>query len=95
MATILDSLVGSCANKLKEIITEEVILILGIQEELAELQRKTELIHCCISDGCDAEARRMEESAVDNWLGQLREVLYDIMMLMILLTWLDLRGAFY
>uniref|UniRef100_I1R215 NB-ARC domain-containing protein n=1 Tax=Oryza glaberrima TaxID=4538 RepID=I1R215_ORYGL len=65
MATILDSLVGSCANKLKEIITEEVILILGIQEELAELQRKTELIHCCISD---AEARRMEESAVDNWL---------------------------
>jgi hypothetical protein len=92
MATILDSLVGSCANKLKEIITEEVILILGIQEELAELQRKTELIHCCISD---AEERRMEESAVDNWLGQLREVLYDIMMLMILLTWLDLRGAFY
>nr|ALO70065.1 NBS-LRR-like resistance protein [Oryza sativa] len=75
MATILDSLVGSCANKLKEIITEEVILILGIQEELAELQRKTELIHCCISD---AEARRMEESAVDNWLGQLREVLYDV-----------------
>ncbi|BAH95439.1 Os11g0676960 [Oryza sativa Japonica Group] len=75
MATILDSLVGSCANKLKEIITEEVILILGIQEELAELQRKTELIHCCISD---AEERRMEESAVDNWLGQLREVLYDV-----------------
>nr|ALO70067.1 NBS-LRR-like resistance protein [Oryza sativa] len=75
MATILDSLVGSCANKLKEIITEEVILILGMQEELPELRRKTELIHCCVSD---AEARRMEESAVDNWLGQLREVLYDV-----------------
>lgn len=89
MATILDSLVGSCANKLKEIITEEVILILGIQEELAELQRKTELIHCCISD---AEARRMEESTVDNWLGQLRKF---YMMLMILSTWLDLREAFY
>nr|UBY07114.1 NBS-LRR disease resistance protein [Dasypyrum villosum] len=57
MATILESLLGSCANKLQNIISDEAILILGVEEELAEVLRRL---------------------AVNNWLGQLRDVIYDV-----------------
>jgi hypothetical protein len=39
MAAIPESFVGSCAKKLQDIVTEEAILILGVKEELIELQR--------------------------------------------------------
>nr|BBD82383.1 putative NBS-LRR-like protein [Oryza sativa Indica Group] len=75
MATILGSLVGSCVNKLQGIITEEAILILGVKDELEELQRRTDLIRYSLQD---AEARRMKDSAVQKWLDQLRDVMYDV-----------------
>lgn len=75
MATVLASLLGSCANKLKDIIIDEAILILGVEKELAEVLRRVELIQCCIYD---AEKRRTKEQAVNNWLGQLRDVIYDV-----------------
>ncbi|XP_048561679.1 putative disease resistance protein RGA4 [Triticum urartu] len=75
MAAILESLLGSCASKLQNIITDEAILILGVEEELREVLRRVELIKCCIYD---AEKRRTKELAVNNWLGQLRDVLYDV-----------------
>ncbi|XP_014758158.2 putative disease resistance protein RGA3 isoform X2 [Brachypodium distachyon] len=73
MAAILDSLVGSCAKKLQEIITEEAVLILGVKEDLRELQRTMTQIQYFLSD---AEQRRTEESAVNNWLGELRDAMY-------------------
>ncbi|XBI61889.1 putative disease resistance protein RGA3 [Triticum dicoccoides] len=75
MAAVLASLLGSCANKLKDIIIDEAILILGVEKELAEVLRRVELIQCCIYD---AEKRRTKEQAVNNWLGQLRDVIYDV-----------------
>ncbi|KAM3346666.1 hypothetical protein ACQJBY_020943 [Aegilops geniculata] len=75
MAAILESLLGSCASKLQNIITDEAILILGVEEELGEVLRRVELIKCCIYD---AEKRRTKELAVNNWLGQLRDVIYDV-----------------
>ncbi|KAI5004655.1 hypothetical protein ZWY2020_031898 [Hordeum vulgare] len=75
MAAVLESLLGSCASKLQNIITDEVILILGVEEELREILRRVELIKCCIYD---AEKRRTKELAVNNWLGQLRDVIYDV-----------------
>nr|BAU59069.1 putative NBS-LRR-like protein [Oryza sativa Indica Group]BBD82426.1 putative NBS-LRR-like protein [Oryza sativa Indica Group] len=75
MATIVGTLVGSCVNKLQGIITEEAILILGVKDELEELQRRTDLIRYSLQD---AEARRMKDSAVQKWLDQLRDVMYDV-----------------
>ncbi|VAH72401.1 unnamed protein product [Triticum turgidum subsp. durum] len=75
MAAILESLLGSCASKLQNIITDEAILILGVEEELREVLRRVELIKCCIYD---AGKRRTKEQAVNNWLGQLRDVIYDV-----------------
>ncbi|XBI24719.1 hypothetical protein VPH35_049787 [Triticum aestivum] len=75
MGTILEALLRSCASKLQDIITNEAILILGVEEELAKLLQRVELIQCCIYD---AEKRRAKELAVNNWLGQLRDVIYDV-----------------
>ncbi|VAH72309.1 unnamed protein product [Triticum turgidum subsp. durum] len=75
MAAILESLLGSCASKLQNIITDEAILILGVEEELRQVLRRVELIQCCIYD---AEKRRTKEQALNNWLGQLRDVIYDV-----------------
>jgi Leucine-rich repeat (LRR) protein/GTPase SAR1 family protein len=75
MATIVDTLVGSCINKLQAIITDKTILILGVKDELEELQRRTNVIRSSLQD---AEARRMEDSVVEKWLDQLRDVMYDV-----------------
>ncbi|PNT69922.1 LOW QUALITY PROTEIN: hypothetical protein BRADI_2g03009v3 [Brachypodium distachyon] len=75
MGTILESLLGSCASKLQEIITNEAILILGVEEELADVLRRVELIRCCIAD---AEKRRTKDLAVNSWLDQLRDIIYDV-----------------
>jgi flagellar biosynthesis GTPase FlhF len=74
MATILDTLVGSCIKKLQDIATEETILVLGVKEEVIELQRRMEQIQCFLHD---TEHNIIKESADNNWLGQLRGVMYD------------------
>ena len=79
MATILDSLLGSCAKKLQEIVTDEAILILGLEEELKELQGRIPVIQRCL---VDAERRRTEEPAVNIWLGKLRDAMYDVDVIM-------------
>ncbi|CAO1940359.1 unnamed protein product [Urochloa humidicola] len=74
MATILESLVGSCAKKLQEMVTEEAVLILGVKDELEELQRRMERINPILNY---AEQRSLQESVINNWLGQLRDAIYD------------------
>ncbi|CAL4979692.1 unnamed protein product [Urochloa decumbens] len=73
MVTILDSLLGTCAQKLQDIITEEDILILGVKEDLNELQRTMNHIQCLN----DAEQMRSEESVVNNWLSELKDAMYE------------------
>ncbi|TKW26770.1 hypothetical protein SEVIR_3G212600v4 [Setaria viridis] len=74
MAIILESFVGLCAKKLQEMVTEEAILILGVKDELTELQRRMDRIHHFLND---AEQRNLKESGVNSWLGQLRDAMYD------------------
>lgn len=73
MSTVLESLVGSCAKKLQDVITEEAILTLEVKDSLDELQRTMRQIQCFLSD---AEQRRIEESAVENWLFELKDAAY-------------------
>jgi hypothetical protein len=58
---------------MQEMITEEAVLILGVEEDLKELQRTMTQIQCFLND---AEKRRIKESAVNNWLGELRDAMY-------------------
>ncbi len=83
MATIVGSLVGSCAKKLQEIITEEATLILGVKEKLIELHKRMEQIRCFLDD---ADRRGAQDPSIRNWLSQLKDAIY--MMLMILSIWL-------
>nr|UBY07125.1 NBS-LRR disease resistance protein [Dasypyrum villosum] len=73
MATILECLLRSCTTKLQNMITNEVILILGVEKELTKVLRRVELIECCIYDA----EKRTKELAVNCWLGQLRDVIYE------------------
>lgn len=75
MVAILESLLGSCAKKLQEIVTNEAKLILVVEEKLEELLRRVELIQRCIAD---AEKQRTKDLSVNTWLGQLRDVIYDV-----------------
>ncbi|KAM0885904.1 hypothetical protein ACQ4PT_030022 [Festuca glaucescens] len=74
MATILFSFTASCIKRIQDIATAEVVLILGVKEELTDLQRRLKQIQCFISD---AEQRSIKEAAVNNWLGELRDAMYD------------------
>ncbi|KAM0882089.1 hypothetical protein ACQ4PT_032548 [Festuca glaucescens] len=74
MAAVLDPLVGSCIIKLQQIIAENAVLILGVKEELKELQVTIKQIQCLLYD---AEQRTIQESAVNNWLSELRDAMYD------------------
>ena len=60
--------------KLQDVISEEAILILGVKEELTELQRRMEQIRNFLND---AEQRSTKESAVKNWLNHLGDAMYD------------------
>ncbi|KAL6908141.1 hypothetical protein ACP4OV_002311 [Aristida adscensionis] len=74
MATLLFSLAGSCIQKLQEIITDEAVQILGVKQDLRELQRTMTQIQCFLKD---ADRRRIEDFAVSNWLGEVRDAMYD------------------
>ncbi|KAK3120685.1 hypothetical protein QOZ80_9AG0692030 [Eleusine coracana subsp. coracana] len=74
MATILFSLAGSCIQKLQDIITEEAIQILGVKQDLNDLQQTMTHIQCFLKD---ADRRRIEDLAVSNWLGDLNDAMYD------------------
>lgn len=73
MATILDNLVGSIVNKVQYAIIDETIITLGVQEDLKELERTMNQVHCFLND---AEQRRTKESAVNNWLSELKDATY-------------------
>jgi hypothetical protein len=74
MAIILEAFVGLCAKKLQDIVKEEAILILGVKDELKELQRRMERIRHFLND---AEQKNLKESGVNSWFGQLRDTMYD------------------
>ncbi|CAL4990526.1 unnamed protein product [Urochloa decumbens] len=74
MATIIDSVVVSFAKKLQDIILEEAISVLGVKGDLKELQRTMNHIQCFLND---ADKRRTEESEVNNWLGELKDAMYE------------------
>lgn len=89
MATVLFSFIGSCIQKIQDIATEEVVLILGVKQELTDVQRRMKHMQCFISD---AEQRSIKQSAVNNRLGELRDAMYDADNIII---WQGLKGTSY
>ncbi|XBI82596.1 hypothetical protein VPH35_091243 [Triticum aestivum] len=72
MAVVLTPLVGSCVNRLLDIIADETIMILGAKDDLDILHQTIHHIQYYLQD---AEQRRMDDLAVNNWHGELRDAI--------------------
>ena len=71
---VLDAFVGRCLNLLDQLATEEVVMILGVKDDVQRLHEKLERIKDVL---LDAERRRIQDAAVNRWLSKLRDVMYD------------------
>ncbi|XP_020082365.1 putative disease resistance protein RGA3 [Ananas comosus] len=70
MAT-LDALLGNCSEKLAALIQDEVAMILGVEEELANLQRRMKRIDGALKK---VGRERTEDTA---WLNELQSILHE------------------
>ncbi|XP_020595372.1 putative disease resistance protein RGA3 [Phalaenopsis equestris] len=74
MSMILDAFVGKCLERLTSFIDEKAAMLLGVKEDLKKLQRLMVRIQKVLDD---AERKRLEDSAINNWISELRDVMYD------------------
>ncbi|KAG1347786.1 putative Disease resistance protein RGA2 [Cocos nucifera] len=71
---ILSAFVSKFAELLVELAKEEVEMLLGVPGEIRKLQNNTNMISEVLAD---AERKRINEGAIDRWLKQLKDVMYD------------------
>ncbi|CAD5183443.1 unnamed protein product [Musa acuminata subsp. malaccensis] len=74
MAVVLDSFISGLVRTLMDMAKEEVDLLLGVPGEIQKLQRTLRNIQSVLRD---AEKRRIEDEAVNDWLMELKDVMYD------------------
>ncbi|THU62350.1 hypothetical protein C4D60_Mb01t04220 [Musa balbisiana] len=75
MAVVLDSFISGLVRTLMDMAKEEVDLLLGVPGEIQKLQRTLRNIHSVLRV---AEKRRIEDEDVNNWLMELKDVMYDV-----------------
>uniref|UniRef100_A0A804IHI5 Uncharacterized protein n=1 Tax=Musa acuminata subsp. malaccensis TaxID=214687 RepID=A0A804IHI5_MUSAM len=69
-----DSFVSGLVGTLKDMAKEKVDLLLGVPGEIQNLQSTLRNIHSVL---LDAEKRRIEDKAVNDWLMEPKDVMYD------------------
>ncbi|KAI0528757.1 hypothetical protein KFK09_001299 [Dendrobium nobile] len=74
MAMILDAFMSKCSTLLTDFVQEEVIMLLGVKGELQKLQQRMVSIQSLLKD---AEKKKFDDSSVDHWLSELKDVMYD------------------
>jgi Leucine-rich repeat (LRR) protein len=75
MGTVIENFVGNyLLDKLAAFIEEKVIMIYGVKDELKRLETKMKDIGAFLRD---ADRRRITNESVNNWLNQLKDVMYD------------------
>ncbi|KAH0457269.1 hypothetical protein IEQ34_015176 [Dendrobium chrysotoxum] len=74
MAMILSTFVDSCVDKLISLVTEKVVMVLGVKDELRRLQRRMMRIQKFLEA---VERRRPEDPYINHWVGELKDVVYD------------------
>ncbi|XP_038977050.1 disease resistance protein RGA2-like [Phoenix dactylifera] len=74
MAMILEAFVSSFAELLVESAKKEVDMLLGVPGEIKKLQNKLRKISKLLAD---AERKRINDEAVDDWLKELKDFMYD------------------
>ncbi|KAJ4806693.1 Disease resistance protein (CC-NBS-LRR) [Rhynchospora pubera] len=74
MAMILDAFLRNFNSLVTKMMSDEVGMLLGIPGEIEKLGETVRDIQCVLSD---AERKRNKNSAVERWLMQLKDVMYD------------------
>ncbi|XP_074560287.1 LOW QUALITY PROTEIN: putative disease resistance protein RGA3 [Curcuma longa] len=74
MAVVLNFFVTRYLGKLSDFIEGEIGKVLGVKGELTRLHRKLSRISPYIQD---AEKRRHRDSVIDNWVKELKDIMYD------------------
>ncbi|KAJ3690592.1 hypothetical protein LUZ61_019756 [Rhynchospora tenuis] len=74
MAMILQAFVGNISSRLTKMAADEVGMLLGIPGEIEKLGNTVRDIQCVLSD---AERKQINSSAIQRWLMELKDVMYD------------------
>ncbi|XP_078149398.1 putative disease resistance protein RGA3 [Carex rostrata] len=74
MAMILDTLLSKFSDLLMEMVRDEVGMLLDIPGQIEKLGKTVGDIQCVLAD---AERRQSKGSAIERWLIQLKDVMYD------------------
>ncbi|CAL9201666.1 unnamed protein product [Musa hybrid cultivar] len=74
MAMVLDAFVRRCIETLAASIGNKLAVVIEVKDELENLRRRLERISYVLKD---AERRRIQDSAISNWLNELKDVMYD------------------
>ncbi|KAG1347783.1 putative disease resistance protein RGA3 [Cocos nucifera] len=74
MAIILSAFVSRFGKLLFDLAKEEVEMLFGVPGEINKLQNKLHMISEVLAD---AERRRIKERAIDYWLKELKDFMYD------------------
>ncbi|XP_058108848.1 putative disease resistance protein RGA3 [Magnolia sinica] len=72
---MVDSLISISLEKLKTVLQDEVVLLVGVTNEIKKLSSTFTLLQAVLKD---AETRRLKDEAVKKWLENLKDVAYDV-----------------
>ncbi|KAJ4806695.1 Disease resistance protein (CC-NBS-LRR) [Rhynchospora pubera] len=71
---ILQAFVGNISSRLTKMSADEVGMLLGIPGQIEKLVNTVRDIQCVLSD---AERKQINSSAIQRWLMELKDVMYD------------------
>ncbi|XP_038974464.1 putative disease resistance protein RGA3 [Phoenix dactylifera] len=74
MAMVLDAFVSRLCTRLLTYVEEEAAKILGVPEEIKKLHRRLKRMQAILAD---AENRCFDNKAINLWLKELRDLMYD------------------
>ncbi|KAJ3685004.1 hypothetical protein LUZ61_014168 [Rhynchospora tenuis] len=74
MAMMLDAFLGNFSNLLMNMVSDEVDMLLGIPGEIEKLHKTVLDIQCVLFD---AERKQTDSKAIERWLMELKDVMYD------------------
>lgn len=75
MAMILSAFVFNFGEQLLDLAKEKVERLFGVHGEIKKLENKFQMISKVL---VDAERKRDNDEAIDGWLMELKDVMYDI-----------------
>ncbi|XP_039142376.1 putative disease resistance protein RGA3 [Dioscorea cayenensis subsp. rotundata] len=74
MAMVVDAFAGKLVERLANVIEEKAIMVLGVKDDLQRLRRRMERMARVLKD---AERRRIQDEAVQGWVDELKDLMYD------------------